>query len=95
MQTMQIHLSRCFPAGTGMTRPQGGSVLWLELDESIDSVALFYRARQAGIGIAPGAIFSTQDKYNNFIRLSCGALWDEKLRLGLETLGGLIAEMGR
>ncbi|APG28378.1 GntR family transcriptional regulator [Syntrophotalea acetylenivorans] len=95
MQTMQIHLGRCFPVGTGMTRPRGGGVLWLELDESIDSVALFYRAREAGIGIAPGAIFSTQDKYNNFIRLSCGALWDEKLRQGLETLGSLIGEMSR
>ena len=95
MQTMQIHIGNYFPAGTGMTRPKGGSVLWLELDESIDSVALFYQAREAGIGIAPGAIFSTQDKYNNFIRLSCGALWSEGLRNGLEALGGLIKEMQR
>jgi len=87
MDTMQFHLKRYFPTGTRVTHPTGGAVLWLELPRSIDSVDLSYKARAQSIGIIPGVVFSTQDKFSNYIRLSCGAPWSEKLREGLEKLG--------
>lgn len=92
MAAMQNHLVQAFPEGTRCTRPRGGSVIWLELPGSVDSVELFYRARQNGIGIAPGSIFTTREKYDNFIRLTCSGVWDDNVRRGLDTLGRLTDE---
>ena len=93
MQTMQIHLSNAFPDGTRSTRPRGGSVLWLELPGKCDAVEFFYRARAEGISIAPGPIFSTQDRYDHFIRLSCSGVWSEALGEGVTTLGQIAKDM--
>ena len=93
MRTMQLQLGRHFPKGTRVTRPGGGGVLWLELPQQLDAVDFFYRAQQLGIGIAPGPIFTTQDKYGSFIRLSCNGVWDEPLARGIEALGVLAHEM--
>lgn len=91
--TMHLHMGRHFPQDTRVTRPQGGMVLWVELPESIDSVKYFYRAKAAGVGIAPGSIFSTQNKFSNFIRLSCGGVWTPEIEDGLSTLGDIAKEM--
>lgn len=93
MDTMQLHLERYFPAGTRVSHPTGGGVLWLELPETVDSVELYFRARDNGIGIAPGPVFSTQDKFTNYIRLSCGAPWSEAMDNGLRILGEMAADM--
>ena len=93
MDTMQIHLEQCFPPTTRVTHPRGGAVLWLELDPKVDSVEMFFRAGEQGIAIAPGAIFSTGDKFSNYIRLSCGEPVTESIRQGLADLGAMAAEM--
>ena len=78
-----------FPEGTRVTRPEGGSLLWVELPRQVDSLALHERALAAGIGIAPGPIFSAQKRYGHFIRLSCGFPWSPQLEAALSTLGSL------
>lgn len=93
IDTMQRHLGRHFPKGTRVTHPEGGAVLWLELPKPIDGVELFLQARSRGIGIAPGAIFTTQDRYANYIRLSCGIPWSERLHAGIRELGAMASEM--
>ncbi|WP_419785061.1 PLP-dependent aminotransferase family protein [Pseudodesulfovibrio sp.] len=93
MDTMQMHLEQCFPPTTRVTHPHGGGVLWLELDPRVDGVELFFRARTEGIAIAPGAIFSTRDKFSNYIRLSCGEPVTEQIQQGIARLGVLAAEM--
>jgi len=93
MRTMQVALSRYFPPDTRATRPAGGAVLWVELPKKIDAVDYFFRAKNAGIGIAPGSIFSTQDNYNSFIRLSCDGLWNAQMEAGIQTLGHIAGEM--
>lgn len=93
MDTVQLYLERYFPAGTCVTHPRGGGVLWLELPRSVDSVELFFQARAKSIGIAPGAIFSTQDKFTNYIRLSCGSPWTEELHDGIRDLGAMAKGM--
>ncbi|MEW5772539.1 MAG: PLP-dependent aminotransferase family protein [Thermodesulfobacteriota bacterium] len=85
-------LSAEFPPGTRASDPQGGSHLWVELPPGCDGVDLFLKAREAGIGIVPGNVFSTRDEFRNFIRLSSGGLWNEKLSDGVRTLGRLAAE---
>ncbi len=84
-------LRRHFPEGTGTTRPEGSFIFWVELPEGVDSLELFRRAREKGISIAPGPIFSNSGKYLNFLRLNA-AHWNPKVERALETLGALARE---
>ena len=89
VQQMSAAVARHFPAGTKVTRPEGGYVLWVELPRSIDSLELHRRALAKKISIAPGPIFSAKQKYKNFIRLSCGLPWSEKIDGAVQTLADL------
>ncbi|MES2459932.1 MAG: PLP-dependent aminotransferase family protein, partial [Armatimonadota bacterium] len=42
-------IGECFPAGTRVTRPGGGFVLWVELPAPVDSIELYRQATAAGI----------------------------------------------
>ena len=89
VQQMSNAVGGYFPAGTKVTRPQGGYVLWVELPRSVDSLELHRRALEQKISIAPGPIFSAKQKYKNFIRLSCGLPWTEKIDRAVQTLADL------
>ena len=89
MEALLLSLHRHFPADTRASFPEGGAAIWVELPRQIDAVDYFFQARQLGIGLAPGTIFSTQDKYNNFIRLSCTGIWNSRLEQGVAQLGEL------
>ncbi|HEX8552835.1 MAG TPA: PLP-dependent aminotransferase family protein [Abditibacteriaceae bacterium] len=65
-------LEEYFPEGTRVTRPCGGTVVWIELPSLVDTTHLFQTALREGICIAPGAMFSGKGKYNNCLRLYCG-----------------------
>lgn len=95
MEALLLSLHRHFPAETCASFPTGGASVWVELPAGIDAVNYFYQARELGIGLAPGPIFSTQDKYNNFIRLSCTGVWNEQLEDGVKRLGELAKRMQR
>lgn len=79
-----------FPEDIRITRPQGGFVLWVELNKKVDSYKLHKRALKHNIGIAPGQIFSSQGQFHNYFRLSYGAPWSDKVDKGLKTLGELV-----
>lgn len=89
MQAVAAGVERYFPAGTRLTSPQGGFVLWVELREPYDSVQLFHAARHEGIGFAPGPLFSPRGAYRNCLRLSCTAPWDAAQEARLARLGEL------
>ena len=89
VEQMRHAVSRYFPGGTKITRPQGGYVLWIELPRSVDSLELHRCALAQKISIAPGPIFSAKQKYKNFIRLSCGLPWSEKVDRAVQKLGEL------
>jgi DNA-binding transcriptional MocR family regulator len=82
-------IDRSFPAGTRVTRPAGGFVLWLELPRPFRSRDAFERAVQAGVCFAPGDVFSASDRYARCMRLSCGHPWSARIERGIETLGAL------
>ena len=94
VQQMSTAVSRYFPAGTKVTRPQGGYVLWVELPRVVDSLELHRRALAQKISIAPGPIFSAKQKYKNFIRLSCGLPWSEKVESAVRILADLAGKSG-
>jgi DNA-binding transcriptional MocR family regulator len=85
-------VERCFPEGTGVTRPTGGFLLWLQLPDNVNAFELYTRALKSGIAIAPGLIFSSSDHYRNFIRLNA-ANWSDGAEASIETLGRLAASM--
>ena len=81
---------RYFPAGTRVTRPNGGFVLWVQLPEQVDSLRLYRQALRAGITLAPGHLFSATDQYRNFIRLNV-AYWSDEANHAIQRLGEMIA----
>jgi DNA-binding transcriptional MocR family regulator len=93
MQAMQLGVSRAFPAETKVTRPSGGLALWIELPQAVDSREYFFRAREQGIGVVPGLIFSTLDQYRHFVRLTCSGLWTREVEEGIKKLGNLAEQM--
>lgn len=93
VERMTAAVAASFPAGTRVTQPAGGFVLWLELPAEVDAIALTQQALALGISIAPGPIFSATQKYRHFIRLSCACDWDERVDEALATLGQLITRM--
>jgi DNA-binding transcriptional MocR family regulator len=80
-----------FPAGTEVTEPAGGSLLWVTLPEGIDSLALYHEALKKNILIAPGCLFSVRQKYTNCMRINAGH-WNEKIRKAIVYLGKLCRE---
>jgi DNA-binding transcriptional MocR family regulator len=93
VQLVSEAVSRYFPAGTRITRPAGGYVLWVEMPATVNSLELFDRALAAGISIVPGPVFSAKGKFRNFIRLNCGNPWSEKIERAIERLGQLARKL--
>jgi DNA-binding transcriptional MocR family regulator len=90
MQGMQSAVAEHFPAGTRMTRPAGGAVLWVELPRPVNALELHARALEAGVSIAPGPLFSArQQRYSNFVRLNCGHPFSDRIAQAVATLGNL------
>lgn len=90
---MSRAIGQVFPAGTRVTSPAGGFVLWLELPRPFKSRELFDAALDKGICFAPGDVFSASHRYDNCLRLSCGYGWTPRIEKGLTTLGELASEM--
>ncbi len=82
-----------FPDDTRISRPQGGFVLWVELNPVIDTYELCTEALKHHISIAPGRIFSISSNYSNYLRIGYGSPWNEKVESGLKTLGSIIRKM--
>ncbi len=85
-------ISKYFPAGTKVTRPIGGFILWVELPKTVNAMQLYQKALEAKISIVPGPVFSAKQRYQNFIRISCGHPWSVELEQALATLGRLAKE---
>lgn len=90
---MQAHILRHFPPGTRVTQPTGGTVLWVQLPETVDAITLFYEAKLRGIGVAPGNIFSSTDQFKHFLRISYGNAWTPRVEGAVVTLGELARAM--
>ncbi|RAJ08909.1 DNA-binding transcriptional MocR family regulator [Chitinophaga skermanii] len=81
-----------FPEDTCITRPAGGFVLWAELNPAVNTFELYEAALKRKISLAPGRIFSLQDRYNNCMRLSFGQPFNKRINDSLKTLGKLIQQ---
>lgn len=86
-------IAEYFPDGTRVSRPDGGLVIWVELDRKIDTMELFKRARKNNIGLVPGQFCSATANYSNCMRLNYGYPWTEQSEQGIKTLAKIIREM--
>lgn len=84
-----------FPSGTRFSQPKGGLALWVELPGQISSQAVFERALDAGILIAPGMMFSNSNRYDHFVRLNCGMPYTPEVDQGLRELGAILHDLQR
>ncbi|HZP94036.1 MAG TPA: PLP-dependent aminotransferase family protein [Burkholderiales bacterium] len=82
-------VSEHFPAGTRITRPAGGFILWVELPAGCDSIELFHQAMKHNISLGPGVLFSATGRYRNCIRMGCGELWSSRTEQAIAKLGEL------
>ncbi|MGB8190422.1 MAG: PLP-dependent aminotransferase family protein [Chitinophagaceae bacterium] len=82
-----------FPPDTKISRPQGGFVLWVELNKKVNAYKLCTEALKHNISVSPGQIFSASCNYSNCLRIGYGTPWNEDVEYGLMMLGKLIKKM--
>ena len=80
---MSAAVLRFFPAGTRISNPQGGYVLWVELPERVDSMRLYEAALALGITIGPGYMFSLRHTFHHHIRLNYSYPWTAQTEAAL------------
>jgi DNA-binding transcriptional MocR family regulator len=90
---MKEAIVESFPDGISLSRPKGGFVLWCELPGKVDAIKLFKQAREAGISIAPGPLFSPTGDFRNFIRINCGHPWNAPIERAVGILGHLVRKL--
>ena len=83
-------IARSFPAGTRVTPPRGGYMLWAELPRTLDLAAVRDAARAERIVFASGAVFFTQPPEKTCLRLNCAKATEAELVHGLTTLGAIL-----
>ncbi|MGH8807741.1 MAG: aminotransferase class I/II-fold pyridoxal phosphate-dependent enzyme, partial [Noviherbaspirillum sp.] len=84
-----------FPLGTRLAVPDGGITMWLELPHKLSSKKLFDAALQQGILVAPGLMFSNSNRFDYFLRLSCGWRYSSDVEEAMCCLGRIVGTQVR
>jgi len=92
VDALRAAVLRHFPRGTRVTRPVGGFFVWIELPSVFNTDILYRLAVQSGILIAPGNLFTIQERFSHHFRLSCGT-WNARTENAIAELGRLCSEM--
>jgi DNA-binding transcriptional MocR family regulator len=91
-ERMRALIAECFPSEVCISKPQGGSVLWIRCQSHVNTSDFFQQALAQGVSFTPGIIFSPSGKYANYMRISYGVPWNEKVENAVKTLGRLVFE---
>ena len=92
IEGMSAYITEMFPQGTTVSNPQGGFFLWVQLPSEIDTLNLYYRAREKNISLAPGGMFSVNNTYSNCLRMNAAPFTPEMKPI-FRTLASLVSEM--
>ena len=84
--SMRGAVLRSFPAGTVVSQPAGGSVIWVSLAGGADATSLHEQALRAGIAIASGRLFSLGRRFGHCLRLNA-AYWSPAVEEAIGRLG--------
>jgi DNA-binding transcriptional MocR family regulator len=71
--------------------PCGGMLLWVEMPEGCSSRRVFEAALHEGIRVAPGLLFSNSERFDRFLRISCGYPYSPRIEAALTRLGEIVA----
>jgi DNA-binding transcriptional MocR family regulator len=88
-----LAVARYFPTGTQISAPQGGLTLWVQLEASVDSMALFREAICENIAVMPGIMCASGETFKSCIRISCGMPYTDTIDQGLQTLADIVEQM--
>lgn len=91
-ERMRALIAEHFPSETCISKPFGGSVLWVRCQSGINTSDFFEQALSRGVSFTPGSIFSTSGKYQNYMRISYGVKWSEDVELAIKVLGQLVKD---
>lgn len=81
-----------FPAGSKISRPQGGLSLWVALPKQANTIELYNEALGRKISFLPGSLFTLQQQFDHCMRLGFGLEWNAKTESALKMLGKLARE---
>jgi len=82
---------RHLPAGTQVTRPQGGMSVWVRLPEPLDTGELLTRAQREGVTYLPGKYFAVNRPQTGSLRLSFAGLDPIEIEKGVKILGEIFS----
>lgn len=85
-------LDKYMPTGATWTHPDGGLFLWLTLPESIDTVALYDEALQAGVAYVAGSFFYPDGSHRNTMRMNFSFIEESKMEPGIKLLASVLAK---
>jgi DNA-binding transcriptional MocR family regulator len=91
-ERMRALVAESFPSEVCISKPQGGSVLWVRCQSHVNTGEFFQDAILQGVSFAPGIIFSPSGKYANYMRISFGVQWNTQVENAVRTLGKLVFE---
>lgn len=91
-ERMRALIAESFPREVCISKPQGGSVLWIRCQSHVNTSEFFQIALEQGVSFAPGNIFSPSGKYANYMRISYGVQWSEQVEVAVKALGKLVFE---
>jgi DNA-binding transcriptional MocR family regulator len=83
-------LAAHMPAGTRITPPAGGSMLWVTLPEGVDPERVHARARAASIAYTPGDLFSTDGSFAASLCLAFSRQTPAEIEQGIAELGAIV-----
>ncbi|MFT6902602.1 MAG: DNA-binding transcriptional MocR family regulator [Colwellia sp.] len=89
-ERMRALIAEHFPEQVCISKPKGGSVLWVRCRSHVDTSQFFKQAIAQGVNFAPGEVFSPSGKYKNYMRISYGVQWSEKIDQAIQVLGQLV-----
>lgn len=84
-------LTRAMPPGSSWTHPDGGLFLWARMPDGIDTQELLTHASERRVAFVPGAPFWVNADVRNTMRLNFSNASEDKLVIGIERLGDLVA----
>jgi DNA-binding transcriptional MocR family regulator len=90
VERFAFEVAERFPAGTRISQPEGGFLLWVRLPEGSDTVELQARALARGLSVAPGPAFSASGDFRDCLRINAGYRWSERTREALDLVAGMI-----
>ena len=85
--------AQSFPAGTRVSDPPGGLLLWLELPAPLDAAALHQACLAQQILMAPGALFGAAGRFKQGMRLGLGGDWTPQHLQALRQMGTIACSM--